>query len=201
MDLADIGYNSDFHGLLGIPDEILLNVISHLDRIQDIIALGEASRRLHDLTQDRSVWLQILREEAPRLPLPRHIRNALSWTRLSSQDLMSVVRRLRRVDQTWLFPRTHYFVPGHRLSCALDPVYDNDDGARSIYSLDIFLDRWLLCVYQEKLVEIWDLDSVLHDPHKPILCTSHGISGSGSFSSAITHLDEESKILTVAVSW
>ncbi|CDO69662.1 hypothetical protein BN946_scf184851.g50 [Trametes cinnabarina] len=113
---------------------------------------------------------------------------------------MSVVLRLRIVSRTWLSSRTRYFIPGHRQSCALDPVFDNDGGARSIYSIDIFLDRWLLCIYQEKLVEIWDLDSVFRDPHKPILCTSQNIGGIGSFSSAITRLDEGTNVLTVAVS-
>lgn len=111
------------------------------------------------------------------------------------------MRRLCTVNRTWLLSRTRYFSPGHRQSCALDPIFDNDDGARSIYSIEIFLDRWLLCIYHEKLVEIWDLDSVIHDPHKPILCTSQNIKGAGSFSSAITHLDEQNNLLTIAVSW
>ena len=92
-------------------------------------------------------------------------------------------------------------MPGHGDLCALDVANSNDDGSRTIYSINIFLDRWLLCIYHEKLVELWDLDSVFYDPNKPILCTSQRLKGIGSFSSAITHLDEQSNLLTIAVSW
>ncbi|KAI0331663.1 hypothetical protein GY45DRAFT_599432 [Cubamyces sp. BRFM 1775] len=188
-------------GLLVLPDEILLQIVHSIYDIPDITALGETCQRLRDLTQDRSVWLLMLSQEAQRLPLPRQLEDRTMWADLSSVQLMSIVRRLRDVGRTWLSPRMHYFVPGHRQSCALDPIFDSESGARSIYSIEILLDRWLLCIYHEKLVEIWDLDSVLHDPHKPILCTSQNISGHGSFSSAITHLDEKTNILTIAVSW
>ncbi|KAI0357986.1 hypothetical protein OH77DRAFT_1421245 [Trametes cingulata] len=187
------------HALLALPDEILLQIIHHLD-LQDIIALRKTCRRLRDPTQDRSVWLHILRHQGHHLPLPYHITDPSAWTHIPSEQLETIIRRLFTIDRTWLSPRTHYFVPGHRQSCALDPIFDNDDGARSIYSLEIFLERWLLCIYHEKLVEIWDLDSVLHDPNKPLLCTSQNIKGNGSFSSAITHLDEATNLLTVAVS-
>ncbi|KAI0369106.1 hypothetical protein BV20DRAFT_410908 [Pilatotrama ljubarskyi] len=185
--------------LLALPDEILLQIIHHLN-IQDIIALRKTCRRLRNPTQDRSVWLHILRRQGHRLPLPRHIADSSTWTHIPSTHLEAIVQRLHTVECTWLSPRTHYFAPGHRQSCALDPIFDNDDGARSIYSLEIFLERWLLCIYHEKLVEIWDLDSVLHNPHKALLCTSQNIKGNGSFSSAITHLDEDTNLLTVAVS-
>ncbi|KAI0832013.1 hypothetical protein BC628DRAFT_575856 [Trametes gibbosa] len=187
------------HGLLEVPDEIILEVIHYLD-LQDITALRKTCKRLCDTTQDHTVWLHILRQEAQRLPLPHHITDPASWTRLSSAQLEATVRRICIVHHTWRLPRTHYFLPSHRLSCALDPIFDNDDGARSIYSIEILLDRWLLCIYHEKLVELWDLDAVLQHPHKPILCTSQNIKGTGSFTSAITHLDEQSNIVTIAVS-
>ncbi|KAI0766655.1 hypothetical protein BD413DRAFT_569414 [Trametes elegans] len=186
-------------GILGVPDEILLQIM-HCLEFQDIITLGKTCKRLHDPTQDRSIWLHLLRQQQKRLPFPHHISEPSKWAHLSTSSLTSVVRRLRVVEHTWLSERTHYFVPGHRMSCSLDPIFDNDDGARSIYTVEIYLDRWLLCVYHEKIVELWDLDSVLHDPHKPIVCTSQNVRGTGSFSSASTHLDEENSILTIAVS-
>ncbi|KAI0640750.1 hypothetical protein C8Q79DRAFT_994736 [Trametes meyenii] len=187
------------HGLLGLPDEILLQIIYNLP-VEDITSLRKTCTRLQDPTADRTVWLHVLRQEEQRLPLPRHLSNATSWAHLPSEHLESVVRRLHAVARCWLSPPTHYYIPAHRQSCALDPIFDNDDGARSIYSIEVFLDRWLLCIYHEKLVEIWDLDSVLHDPGKPILCTSHNVKGTGSFSSAMMHLDEETNLLTIAVS-
>ncbi|OJT11205.1 hypothetical protein TRAPUB_12249 [Trametes pubescens] len=192
-------YPPGIHALLSAPDEIILEIIYYLS-LQEVTALRKTCRRLRDTTQDHSVWLHILRREGEHLPLPRHIADLSSLVQLSSAQLEAVVRRLCTVNRTWLLSRTHYFSPGHRQSCALDPIFDNDDGARSIYSIEIFLDRWLLCIYHEKLVEIWDLDSVIDDPHKPILCTSQNIRGAGSFSSAITHLDEDSNLLTIAVS-
>ncbi len=143
----------------------------------------------------------MLRVQSRSLPLPYHLKSPSSWTPLASQQIETAVRRLHIVDHTWLLPRSTYFVPGHSASCALDPVFINEDGSRTIYSISIFLDRWLLCIYHEKLVELWDLDSVFDNPHKPVLCTSQQLKGVGSFSSAITHIGEHDQVLTVAVSW
>ncbi|KAI1793473.1 hypothetical protein LXA43DRAFT_1123145 [Ganoderma leucocontextum] len=142
----------------------------------------------------------MLRTQSRSLPLPYHLKSPSSWTPLASEQIETAVRRLHTVDCTWLLPRSTYFVPGHAESCALEPVFINQDGSRTIYSISIFLDRWLLCIYHEKLVELWDLDSVFDSPHKPVLCTSQQLKGVGSFSSAITHIDEDDQVLTIAVS-
>lgn len=134
-------------------------------------------------------------------PLPTHLQNPSSWTHLSSDELEIVVRRLHEIHRTWLLPRSTYFLPGHDESCVLDPLFSNDDGARTIYSIEIFLDRWLLCIYHEKLVEMWDLDSAVRSPHRPILCRRQHVRGAGSFTSAISHLNHSDNILTIAVSW
>ena len=120
---------------------------------------------------------------------------------LSYHELEDIVRELRAVNRVWLVPRTGYFIPAHRESCAIDPDFKNDDGARSIFLIDVFFDRWLLCIYHEKTVEIWDLQSAKEEPDKPVLCISHKIRSAGSFTSAIPQLDEKSNVLTVAVSW
>ena len=205
-------------GLLDLPDELLLQIFRHLS-LKDVLAARKVSSvllehdttayagttqsctRLSALSHDRQQWLQILREQRCCLPLPSHLNHPPSWISLSSSDTEALVRHLHIVNRTWLLPRSQYFVPGHRKGCLLDPAREDNDGARTIYSINVFLDRWLLCIYHEKMVEIWDLDSVARDPHKPVLCTSQRIEGEGSFTSAITHLNEEDDILTVAVSW
>lgn len=210
-------------GIFELPDEILLQIVRFLG-FQDITALRkvcpfsqfvaycipistlltlwtQTCTRLCVVTQDRSAWLQMLRTQSRSLPFPYYLRSPSSWTSLTSEQIQTAVRRLHIVDDTWLLSRSTYFVPGHSASCALDPVFMNDDGSRTIYSINIFLDRWLLCIYHEKLVELWDLDSVFDNPHKPVLCTSQQLKGVGSFSSAITHIDEQGEILTIAVSW
>ncbi|KAI0741664.1 hypothetical protein C8Q80DRAFT_147997 [Daedaleopsis nitida] len=186
-------------GLLDVPDEILLQVLQYLD-LQDIVALRKTCAPLYTLTQDRYVWLYILREQSRSVPLPPHLEHPSSWAHLPIDELEVLVRRIQMVDRNWLRPRSHYFLPGHCTSCSLDPVFNNDDGARTIYSIEVFLDRWLLCIYHEKLVEVWDLDSVIYDPLQPILCTSTQIKAAGSFSAAMTFLGRLDNILTIAVS-
>ena len=147
------------------------------------------------------MWLQILHSQSRYLPLPSHLGEPSTWTSLSTSEIESTVRRLHTVNRTWLLPRSAFFVPEHVESCALDSASGNDDGSRTIYSIDIFLDRWLLCIYHEKLVELWDLDSAFREPDKPLLCTCQQLKGAGSFSSAITNLDEQNNVLTIAASW
>ncbi|PIL25185.1 hypothetical protein GSI_13074 [Ganoderma sinense ZZ0214-1] len=192
-------HSEQSYGIFDLPDEVLLQIVRFLG-FEDITTLRKTSTRLSVVTQDRSAWLQMLRAQSRSLPLPYHLKNPSSWMPLASEQIQRTVRRLHIVDHTWLLPRSTYFVPGHSSSCALDPLFMNEDGSRTIYSIDIFLDRWLLCIYHEKLVELWDLDSVLDNPHKPVLCTSQQLKGVGSFSSAITHIDEQGQVLIIAVS-
>ena len=162
---------------------------------------AQTCTHLYSLTQDRYYWLRILQEQSLSLPLPTHIKHPSSWLHLTARDIEAVVRQLHIASRTWLLPRSQFFTASHSATCVLDSALDNDDGARTIYSLDMYLARWLVCIYHEKTVEIWDLDSTVRPPHQPVLCTSHHIGGTGSFDSAITHLDEHDNTLTVVVSW
>ncbi|KAI0695340.1 hypothetical protein C8T65DRAFT_665439 [Cerioporus squamosus] len=185
--------------LLAVPDEVLLDVLQYLD-LHEVLALRKTCKRLNSLTRDHHAWLVMLHTQESYAPLPPHLRDPHCWTHLSSSELETVVRRLHEIHRTWLLRRSTYFLPSHDESCMLDPLFSNDDGARTIYSVEIFLDRWLLCIYHEKLVEIWDLDSAVRSPHQPMLCRRQRVRGADSFSSAITHFNHLDDILTIAVS-
>ncbi|TFK88428.1 hypothetical protein K466DRAFT_73821 [Polyporus arcularius HHB13444] len=185
--------------LLHVPDEITLDVLRYLD-IHEILALRKTCKRLDALTRDHYAWLVMLQAQKNYAPLPTHLQDPYCWTHLSSRELERVVRRLHEIHRTWLMRQSTYFLPGHDESCVLDPLFSNDDGARTIYSVEIFLDRWLLCIFHEKLVEVWDLDSAVRSPHQPVLCRRQRVRGAGSFSSAITHMNYLDNVLTIAVS-
>ncbi|RDX48130.1 hypothetical protein OH76DRAFT_676854 [Lentinus brumalis] len=186
--------------LLHVPDEIILDVLQYLD-LHEVLGLRKTCQRLNALTRDHHAWLVMLHAQKRYAPLPPHLQDPSYWTHLSSGELETVVCRLHEIHLTWLIRRSTYFLPGHDESCVLDPLFSNDDSARTIYSVEIFLDRWLLCIFHEKLVEIWDLDSAVRSPHQPVLCRRQRVRGAGSFSSAITHLNRLDNILTIAVSW
>ena len=140
----------------------------------------------------------MLREQRNwHLPFPLHLDHPSSWEGLPTEGVEALVHRLALVHTRWLLPRTQYLIPSHGDS----RLPFNDNAARTIHSIDVFLDRWLLCIYQEKLVEMWDLDPLMRRPPLSAPCARQYLKGAGSFSSAMTRLQQPNNVLTIAVSW
>lgn len=110
-----------------------------------------------DITRDKALWLSLLRVQSRRLPL--HIpKSNRTLSDLQPTEIERLVLSAHHIDRTWLLPRQGLISPYLSSKSSLGSCSDNVSGDfRSISSMDIFFDRWLVCIYCEGIVELWDL--------------------------------------------
>lgn len=103
------------------------------------------------LSHDRSLWLAVLhrQQHEQNLPLPSFTYHPLALVKISTSELEAITASAYQVDRSWLSPRDSGIDQAAR---SLRPK-----PAQYLLSLDLFLDRWLLCVYGEGVVSLWDL--------------------------------------------
>ncbi|OSX64117.1 hypothetical protein POSPLADRAFT_1069597 [Postia placenta MAD-698-R-SB12] len=197
--------------LLGIPSEIFLHIISYLSAA-DVLAVRQTCIRANHLTRDRLLWLDLLHTTNGQLPLPSAVARDPNATArdLSSTEIERLVLSYHCVERTWLRRRVSSVTLEPRPKGSVDLEFDSHtDGSRTILALDVFLDRFLLCVYHERLIEVWDLlpNNVLHTLGKsanatesrPLLCASKPVLGTGLFTSCCACLDGSQRVVHVAV--
>lgn len=101
--------------------------------------------KLCEITHDHALWMDFLSVQQRRLPLPPHLRRPPSSVDLPSTVLESAVTSTYRVAQSWMLPRqTH-------------PIKLVPKLGDSLLGLQVFLDRWLLSIYSDGLVHLWDI--------------------------------------------
>lgn len=82
---------------------------------------------------------------------------------LSLSDLEALVQSVQRTKLLWPTQRTSQGSLSLKLSHP-EAVVEWDlpqDRSRNLLALEVFLDRWVLLVYHEAMVELWDLFSDL----------------------------------------
>ncbi len=124
-------------------------------------SFDQSCRRASGLAKDRALWIAFYHRQTYELPTPYPLGhfscNGLeSDTRTS--DIETLVLTVNRTENTWLLPRSK------PRSLSRIPTYNFDYPLMSsridpgaILSIDVLLNRWLLAVYQEGQVELWDL--------------------------------------------
>jgi len=129
---------------------------------------------------------------------------------MSSADIERLVLSTYRIEKAWLHPRNPPATLTPRPRPSLDYADINSDlgHARTILALDVFSDRWLLCVYYEQLLEVWDLlpngaaplDGSQQDEAAPPVCyLSKRLPGSGLCTSSCACLEEDGSAIIVAI--
>lgn len=149
--------------LLNLPDEVLLIIASLLDVpaiislrkvCQTIIAgaivlstFGQTCKYLTRVSHDRSLWLSVLyHQKYNNLPLPPRFHD-LSWlSGIEVSYLEQQVIAIHRTHYSWLLARDG---PARQ---SLQPKV-----GQCLLSLNIFLDKWLLCVYAEGSISLWEI--------------------------------------------
>lgn len=168
------------------------------------IPLTQVNSSLFRIVQDRAIWANILEEQRRHFPFPAHLALSPPYARLDSEQLRGLARDIHRFEADWLLPRAVSYVPPHPSS--LERRFTHED-AKSIFSIEILLDRWLLCIYKERVIELWEL------PSSGAAIVNNGLSSeplarhhtslvfgtSGFCASAATHMDDTDGMLTVAV--
>ncbi|KAJ6580857.1 hypothetical protein B0H19DRAFT_1060565 [Mycena capillaripes] len=129
---------------LDLPSEVLLLTISTFLEIREVLLLRRTCRGISVLTYDKTVWLTFLERLRSRGDVPLPPSAGDSAIDLSSSTLESIVVSALRAADSWELPRK------------LKPVLKPSHG-QSILGLNIFLDTWLLIVYVDGLVYLWDI--------------------------------------------
>ncbi|KAI3619272.1 hypothetical protein WG66_012952 [Moniliophthora roreri] len=171
--------------LTSLPSEVLLLILYQLD-IYHILLLRQTCTRLADFTRDKAVWLSLLHIQQHTLPLPRALRRGPSdyVDALAHDELEAIVTSNQLVDDLWLLPRNEQDF------AQLQPRRGD-----YLIGLEVFMDRWVLGVYGDAWLNMWDLDL---DGR----WSSHRISvgtGREKVSSYIARLDEERQRVTLVI--
>ncbi|EPQ56745.1 hypothetical protein GLOTRDRAFT_121088 [Gloeophyllum trabeum ATCC 11539] len=132
-------------GLLTLPGEVFYHIAAFLD-LADVIRLRKTCTILCDLTREKSVWFDIIRRQQQYLPMPPGARAQDSLAEYTSSELESIATKAYHIERTWKRPRQ---TPLKRFT----PHFGS-----FILALELYRDRWLLCVYSEGVVALWDLE-------------------------------------------
>lgn len=108
----------------------------------------QTCKTLNLATRARSLWLGLLRHQQTHLPLPIGARSTDDTQALTQNQLEHIVRSSHITSMRWLDTRPeHPFRPRpSRLG-------------ESIILFEIFLERYLVCIYAEGVISVWDLGS------------------------------------------
>ncbi|KAL0572426.1 hypothetical protein V5O48_009544 [Marasmius crinis-equi] len=126
--------------LSDLPSEVLFLIIAYLD-IHQIISLRQTCTRLAQITRNKGIWIDFLDLQGKTLPLRRDI----SESTLSAKAVEDIVVMNSLIDDLWSLPRETELrkLEPKRGECLL--------------GLEVFLDRWVLAVYADGYLNIWDL--------------------------------------------
>ncbi|PPQ85243.1 hypothetical protein CVT25_010016 [Psilocybe cyanescens] len=134
--------------LVYLPPEILLIILTLVDP-SDILSLRQTCRTLHKLTHERVVWLSKLQEQETHLPLPPEIlHNREEDGHLftySVAAIESTVIKAQHTAEAWTRARVR----------TPKKLKKGSDGS-TLIGLKLLLDRWLVAVYYEGVVHIYD---------------------------------------------
>ncbi|CCM02590.1 uncharacterized protein FIBRA_04693 [Fibroporia radiculosa] len=155
---------------------------------------------------DRTIWNSLLYSLSNHIPLISTFARdpATAASQLSTKDLERFVISTYRIDRTWLQSR------GPPISLSIRPklgieqdVSHNLTDNRTILSLDTIDDRWLLCVYHERFLELWDLLSKgsipTNAPADIVCCLCSHLPGDSPCTSSRASLDEDQSSIILAV--
>ncbi|KAH9924828.1 hypothetical protein B0H21DRAFT_895083 [Amylocystis lapponica] len=199
----DNGDNPSQHPTLcNIPAELFLEIASFLD-VYDILVIRQTCKEIALLTTPKSLWISLLYQQRQDLCIPQFSEN-YDIAALSPWETQSIVLSTLRIERTWLLPRPAFVSPVTSLSVgALNHNANTDITIRTILSMNVFLDRWLLCIYYEGVIELLDMEPVpvvahsLDEPASVVRCIRQQV-GVICTSSAVC-LDTDKLSLIIAV--
>jgi hypothetical protein len=129
------------------------------------------------------IWLSIFRYQCVNLPVSISPKDAFS---LPAADLERLVVRTYKFDRSWLLPRQR---PPHKLLPKSGEV---------ILSIELFNEKWLLSVYCEGLVYVWNVDGDDGKGGQGVKIYSLDL-GSKGWTSCVSCLDLDASHIVLAV--
>lgn len=130
---------------------------------------------------DRSIWINLLRTQDKYLPLPTTLR----LSQLSTPQVESVAITTQRIAKSWPAPRPEA------------PRKLQPKSGEVLLGIELYLDKWLLSVYSDGLVYLWDVaNSSIVNPG--VRCASLDL-GSRGWTSYVSSLDASNTSIFLAV--
>ncbi|KAA1468920.1 hypothetical protein DENSPDRAFT_834417 [Dentipellis sp. KUC8613] len=174
---------------LRIPAEIVFAISAFLD-IPDVLTLRKTCRFLSLLSRDKGLWLEHLRSQQSSLPLPHKARDYELSTSLSSSEIERIVTTAQKVEAAWPLERSTVTTLG---GIPADKVCPD------ILYLTALADAWVLCVYGNGSIALWDISvrdgEAQHS--RPPLCWQ--LWGRDPWTSAIASVDPSHDAILLAV--
>lgn len=124
--------------LTSLPEEIILQILA-ISAVKDIYSVRCTCSRLHNITQQKILWITLLRDTVASYPVPRDLLTK------GADDPEKVWRHYAGVARTWL--RTRSQGP-------INMLRDHNASKEPLLGLELFLDQWLLIV-KASTVEVW----------------------------------------------
>ncbi|KAF8159905.1 hypothetical protein B0H34DRAFT_705310 [Crassisporium funariophilum] len=175
------------------PTEILLLIFSRLD-VPDILAIRLTCRTLYQVSFEKLIWMSLMQEQQRYLPLPEDLLVSLNsldphLQSYSSQALESILKHALLVSNAWPRPRKS------------PPWKIQRQGMNIILAgMDMVLDRWLVVVYSEGAVYLYDTQvSNLGEPGKHVVLRASLDLPWGIMSSHAISLDSTNQKLVLAI--
>lgn len=136
-------------GFLNLPPEVQLLVLRFLD-LPDLLQVRLICRTLSNATYERTIWMWILQEQERYLPLPPELVSAYRsedehLRAYSTSVIESTVTSAQRTADAWSQPRS-----------GVPTKIKREGGEATLMGLDLFLDRWLVALYFEGGVYLYD---------------------------------------------
>ncbi|KJA27954.1 hypothetical protein HYPSUDRAFT_34195 [Hypholoma sublateritium FD-334 SS-4] len=135
--------------ILLLPPEILVLILELL-HLRDLLSIRQTCRGLSKITYERELWMKMLGEQSSYLPLPRDLLDAYRRedTHLpehSDAEIESVVTEAEIMSELWTRwrPQSPYKL-------------QRESVGNTLMGVKLFLDRWLLVVYFEGGVYLYD---------------------------------------------
>ncbi|KAF7309423.1 Glycosyltransferase family 2 protein [Mycena indigotica] len=124
------------------PHELLLFLFSNFLDVEDVLNIRQTCCRFAQLSRDKTLWRAFLhRLEDLKIPLPSH---SQPIEELSSRALEGIAVSACRVAHQWTRPRE------------IQTVYQPAT-SETVTGMYLFLERWLLVIYQSGMVKLWDI--------------------------------------------
>ncbi|KDR67709.1 hypothetical protein GALMADRAFT_257992 [Galerina marginata CBS 339.88] len=150
MDLEDVNPIDQLQTstIDNVPPEILIMILTNLDS-SDILRVRQTCRTLCKTSYDRVIWMSLLQEQLAYLPMPPELariyhREDRLLQSYSTCTIESTVVKAQRTAAAWVMPR------------AVEPYKLKKEVGSNLMGLRMFLDRWLLALYSEGVVHLYD---------------------------------------------
>ena len=122
----------------------------------------QTCKYLYDITNNKALWIRLLYSQYALLPLPFTIQKLVQSRSIANLDQASIrdtVISASLTSRGWLRQRSTLWKDIQRLSTSSTSSFEVSPDAgepRSVCTLQIFLDRWLVVSVSDGL-QIWDL--------------------------------------------